>query len=358
MARDGLFYGRGLLRSTTCQLEVLLTNAATDRADRTYSTDPCAVIAVLTWRGYETTRSCLASLSRLAAWPVPTLVIDNDSGTGEAERLAREFGPPVSALTLASNGGVPAGYNAGMTWAASQAATHVLLLNNDTLVEDPDLLDRLLAAAAPDIAAVGPMTREADGSIFSLGGSLNWTIAEGIQLRRPPEGSSGPYEVEWLDGSCLLVSLGSARRIGGFAPEYFMYWEELDWCIRARRAGYRCVVEPRASIKHLRATFSPTWMVRRLMLRNAILFMRRNGSARQNATTLAYLLVCRAPALLIRKAWPPTDLAIALRTIAHAVSWNILDAARRGRWRYPATGPSIEPDLSRAIGPTRTEATS
>jgi GT2 family glycosyltransferase len=93
------------------------------------------VISILTWRDQDATRACLESLRVLNDWPVPTLVVDNGSGTGEGALLAAEFGSPVEALELPDNGGVASGYNSGISWAAERGASHVLLLNNDATVQ-------------------------------------------------------------------------------------------------------------------------------------------------------------------------------------------------------------------------------
>lgn len=300
-----------------------------------------AAIAILTWRGYDVTHACLDGLRSLAGWPAPTVVVDNDSGTGEGERLAREFGHPVEAVTRNINDGVPGGYNAGLSWAAGRGVSHVLLLNNDVRIVDPAMLKHLLEAAGPDVAAVGPIVRDRDGSIFSAGGQLDMRRGRWDHRKRPLR-SEAPYEVEWLDGPALLVSIDAARAIGGLAPEYFMYAEELDWCVRARRAGYRCVVQPATSIIHERSTLTPSSAVRYLMFRNSTLFMRRNGTPLEILGALAWQLFWRAPGLVVRSRRDGTGVLTAFRIILRSLSWNLGDAARRRSWRVRATGPSID----------------
>jgi GT2 family glycosyltransferase len=298
-------------------------------------------IGVLTWRGYDATRACLESLRILGGWPIPTLIVDNDSGTGEGARLAAEFGAPIEALTLHENGGVPAGYNAAITWAANRGADFVLLLNNDTLITDPAMLKRLIEAIGNDVAVVGPIVRDPDGSLFSAGGFFS--MRKGIgDHRKTPVMTDRPYASDWLDGPCLLVSLDAARRIGGLAPEYFLYWEELDWCVRARRAGYRCLVQPATAIVHGRTTREPSPHVRYLMLRNGILFMRRNGTAGENLTSFAWTVAARIPKLVAASVGRQGGIPVAVRVATRAIAWNMTDAIRRRRWRIPADGARID----------------
>src|SRR5688572_14697867 len=123
---------------------------------------PVTTVAILTWRSEETTRNCLRSLLLEGRWTGSTVLIDNGSGTGEGERLAREFG--VASVLLHENGGVPAGYNAAIVWARTVGASHVLLANNDLTITDPLLVTRLVALVTGDVAAVGPLVRNENGS--------------------------------------------------------------------------------------------------------------------------------------------------------------------------------------------------
>ena len=196
------------------------------------------VIGVLTWNGYELARACVESLTKLREWPVSVVVVDNGSRESEGQRLADEFGPPVTSIRLAYNAAVVGGYNAAIRWAAEQGATHVLLLNNDTVVNDPDLLSRLASAATPDVAAVGPILLDEDGQPYSAGGRTAWMTGSSTHIPYPVI-KNRPYDVEWLDGPCILLSLEAVRRIGGLDPVFSSYFEVVDWCVRAGHAGYR-----------------------------------------------------------------------------------------------------------------------
>lgn len=298
-------------------------------------------IVVVTWRAIETTRACMQALTTLDDWPIPTLIVDSASGTSEGAVLAREFGPPFEAIELPANGGVALGYNAGLEWAAARGMSHVLLLNNDVSVADRRLLPSLLAAAGPGVAAVGPKVLDSDGSIFSLGGRFDPVTGVTGHLIRTIGGPDDPYDVAWVDGSCLLVSIAAAQEVGGLSTDYFMYWEETDWCVRARRGGYRCVVAPSASVIHQRGSARPSPSVVNLLRRNAILFMRRNGGRIQNLTSIVYFstlgLIWETYAAWRRGEQP----GLVVAATARALAWNGRDALSRRSWRRPADGPAI-----------------
>ncbi len=303
------------------------------------SEPPRVVVAVLTWNGYELARACLDSLTTLDSWPLPVVVVDSGSVTDEGDRLAREFGPPVSSIRLDSNRGVPAGYNAAIAHAREIGAAFVLLLNNDTLVGDTHLIDMLVASAADGVAAVGPQILERDGRTFSFGGMLNyWTgVCRHRRARLGPEA----YDVPWIDGSCWLVSVEAACALGGLHEAYWSTWEELDWCARATRAGWRIVVEPRTSITHLRGATIPSGMQNPLGFRNGILFMRRNGSALQNLTSVTCFLLGSVPLHVALAVYRRRPVVPVVRHALLALKWNVTDAKHRRRWRLEADGPAV-----------------
>jgi GT2 family glycosyltransferase len=271
------------------------------------------------------------------------VVIDNGSREPEGERLAREFGEPMMFVRLTANRGVPGGYNAGLRWAHQQGATHVLLMNNDTLVTDPEMVDRLAATAAdPAVAAVTPIVLNHDGTVYSAGGWLSWhTGLSGHH--HVPYATDRAYEAKWLDGPCLLVSLEAALRIGGLDEVFVTYWEDVDWCVRAVRAGYRCMVEPRTSVIHLRGGTNPSVEAERMSLRNRLLFMRRNGSLRDNVISTVFFILVHIPIFVLRRARGVATLRGAVASVMGALMWNIRDAHARGSWRRPATGSSLGP---------------
>jgi hypothetical protein len=297
--------------------------------------DHSAAIAVLTWRGEETTRRCLQSMRSLPQWPAGILVVDNASGTGEGRRLAAEFG--VESLTTARNDAVAGGYNAALGWAAARGLPYVLLLNNDTEIVDANVVQELLAAAGDGVAAVGPIVRNDDDTVWSTGGRLSLWTGRASHGRKPR--GQEPYEVDWIDGSAMLVSVAAARAIGGLSTDFHLYWEETDWCLRARRAGYRVVVQPSASIRHARGGTVPGLDMRVWSLRSALLFLRRNASIAQLLVAMPAYLLLRVPVFCVRVT-RAFGLRACLGGLRAAIEWNLIDAARRDI-RVPADGPPI-----------------
>jgi GT2 family glycosyltransferase len=214
------------------------------------------VVGVLTWNGYELARACLASLATLRQWPVSVVVVDNGSSEPEGRRLADEFGPPVEAFTLPENQLVAGGYNALIRWAAERGASHVLLLNNDTVV-DPGFLREMLTVAtvSEEIGFVSPKIYFLDppdmlwfaGARFST-----WTgYGRVIGYREPDRGQyDNVRTIARPCGCAVLVSRRLCLEAGLMEDRLFLYVDEIEWMLRARKHGFRACYAPKAKVWH------------------------------------------------------------------------------------------------------------
>lgn len=127
----------------------------------------------------------------------------------------------------------------------------------------------------------------------------------------------------------MLVKVAAATRAGLLPEDYFLYWEDIDWCWRLRQAGYQCVVVPTAKIVHLRGRSSTSELAEYYLLRNGLLFHRRVGSPWQNMRYLARYFFRTLPAYLWKEGLLQRRMPQTLRVAARAVSWNISDAVAR-----------------------------
>jgi GT2 family glycosyltransferase len=138
----------------------------------------------------------------------------------------------------------------------------VLLLNNDTTVEADALVHLLAAVAAhPEGGLFGPTILSYDGTrVWSAGGDwwpwLGWGAHRGLGAAwRGPgaaPGAAGRDAVSCtsLTGAALYATRACLEGIGGLDEGYYLYAEDADWCVRARRAGFACLWVPRAVVRH------------------------------------------------------------------------------------------------------------
>jgi GT2 family glycosyltransferase len=203
---------------------------------------------VLTYNGLDDTRLCLASLAAQAAAGHPILVVDNGSSDGTAAAVGREF-PWARVLRIEKNAGPTNGNNVGIEHALAQGAHAVLLLNNDTTVT-PNMIDRLSAAAEahPEYSIIGPVINHmdepdvvmTDGVTFNPPGRNGLFVPKPVPIARADPPSITPVDV--VNAVCMMVRAEVFRAIGLFDVRFFIYHDETDFCLRARRRGFQCGV--------------------------------------------------------------------------------------------------------------------
>ena len=176
-------------------------------------------------------------------------------------------------------------------------ASYVLLLNNDTVV-DPDFLGELVKAAEADprIGFAGPKVFFYDfmgrkDVISFAGGLLDMRKGKSIHLgEKQVDGGQHDRQrdVDYVEGSCMLVRADVIKKIGMLDPAYFAYWEEMDWCVRGGRAGYRMIYVPGSKIWHKIGASSVGSSNVYLLTRNRFWFMRKYASRRQYISFMLY----------------------------------------------------------------------
>lgn len=285
------------------------------------------VIAVIVhWQDPDDTLGCVESLAGEPG--VETIVVDNGSREPVGPLLSARA-PGVTCLHSARNLGYAGGANLGIRAALERGAEVVLLLNNDVRVRPGAVAAALrVLDADPRVAVVGAkvLTREDPGRLWLAWGRVTWRQSlVALEGADEPDGPRFARErdVEWIGGCSMWFRAAALRRIGLLDEEFFAYHEEVDWCFRARQAGYEIWYQPLARIWHYgsrstndtgRPAPSPrtpalpqlenpmplTWNPVRTYLgaRNAVRFVRAHGTLRQKlywacstlyAMPLAYL---------------------------------------------------------------------
>jgi GT2 family glycosyltransferase len=215
---------------------------------------PLIYVVTLNWNRCEDTLAFLGSCAQARYPRLRLLVVDNGSTDGSVEAIAAHF-PQVEQLVNERNLGFAAGMNVGIRYALAQGADYLFVANNDTFLA-PDALGHLVEAAtqhgaellAPAIYHSVPHER-----LWSLGGWQRRTLLEITQCREiAPE----PFEVDFVTACGVLIHRRCLERVGLFDERFFMYYEDADYCLRARQAGCKLLVVPRARMWHKVATSS------------------------------------------------------------------------------------------------------
>lgn len=221
-------------------------------------------IVIVNWNTREYLRSCLASIfSSTPSVSFEVIVVDNASGDGSAE-MVRECFKNVELIENDENIGYAEGNNQAIERSGGE---YLLLLNPDTEVRF-DTIDKLLefARSHPDAAAVGCRLIGNDGRVqrSCRGFPEPWGVfCEYIGLSRlfPGSRAFGSYRMTYFDyeceaevdqpmASCLLIPRKAIEETGLFDKEYPIFFNEVDWCYRAKKAGWKVYFTPEAEILH------------------------------------------------------------------------------------------------------------
>ncbi len=230
-------------------------------------------IIIPTFNGRELLKNCIYSIKQHTEQPYEIIVVDNGSSDGTVDFCRQE---QISFISLSSNMGFPVACNKGMKLASSDA---LLLLNNDVIVSKNWLknMHRCLYSRK-DIAIVGPLTNYASGKQQI---EMPYTNLEEMSVQLNEPDSTKWQQVDRIVGLCLLFKRELMERIGlldeRFSPGHY---EDDDYCMRARNAGYRIILAGDVFIfHHGSASFvqQEESKVKQLIEHNRLKFMEKWG---------------------------------------------------------------------------------
>jgi hypothetical protein len=206
-------------------------------------------------------------------------VVDNCSSVESLAPLRATY-PDVAINGLPENGGYGAAMNKGASRLIAAGCDTLLFLTQDTVLS-PQAIEAMVDGLSSDgdVAIVGPLLcrRSAPDEIWSAGGSFTRPLCRprhrfGGEDRTAAK--SGVCETEWLDGACLLISVSDFQSVGGFREDLFLYWEDVDLCLRLGREGRKsaCVLD---AVAFQESSSAPPY----LDARNRVLVLPASGKA-------------------------------------------------------------------------------
>lgn len=233
-------------------------------------------VIVLNWNGWADTERCLHSLLRLDADDYSIIVCDNASSDGSPERLRRWIvgslpslnaqrqgcgRQPIEVTLLETGGnlGYAGGNNVGLRHALARGFAHFWILNNDC-EPAPDALDWLRRRVAEDgrigLCGATLVYADGDGRVQTRGGGRfsrlkgrGSAIGGMGRVDARVERAAIEREMGYVSGASVLVTRAFLQAVGPMSEDYFLYWEELDWWVRAR-GRFRLGYAPQAIVRH------------------------------------------------------------------------------------------------------------
>lgn len=214
---------------------------------------PRIAVIVCNWNEVDISVVCLRSVLAATYPNLMSVLVDNGSDEDPTE-VVRSRVPSADVVRLATNRGYAAALNAGAKHAIARGAEYLLLLNNDATIDERTLPGLLTAAISRPAGIFSPMIVYAHNpaEIWSAGGYLvrpwmkNYHFGEGGS----PANYAVSRTVDWATGCALFVSTQTFHRLGPLDEDFFLYLEDVDWCLRGAKLGIETRYVPEAVVRH------------------------------------------------------------------------------------------------------------
>jgi len=245
-------------------------------------------IIILNWNGLKDTLECVKSCLKLDYPLFKIVIVDNDSDDG-SENMIRESFPSLRLIRTGANLGYAGGNNAGIRHAIEGDADYIWLMNNDTTVDANALTELVkIAETDPSIGMVGSkiLSYLQPTVLLYAGGRVDLAVGETEHIGYGCE-DRGQFDLGgdtgYITGCSLLVKRQVIEEIGLMNEVYFLYFEETEWCAKAKARDYRLMYAPRSVVYHKESVSTGKISGRILyyLTRNRLYFIGRNGTRRK-----------------------------------------------------------------------------
>ena len=251
---------------------------------------PKIFVVVLNYNGQDTIKMCLESVLQANYSNLEAVVVDNDSTDGSLE-LAKNLFSKFYFIKNETNIGFAAGNNIGIRFALEKMADYVFLLNNDAKI-GKDTLSELVQETErrKNVGIASSLIFKGETSeIWSSGGRIKWLSMKALPASKLK--SKEPFETEYVSGCAMLIKKEVFRVVGLLDENFFLYYEDADFCLRARKKGFGSLVVPHSRAYHFeKSELNKTGKIYWLVI-SGILFFRKNTPALLKPWMHFYLLL-------------------------------------------------------------------
>ena len=217
--------------------------------------EPSLAIILVNWNSYDFSVNCINSLNKCNYKNFKIILVDNGSKDLSIDKLYSQF-KGIHFIRNKSNLGFTGANNIGISKALKENFDYIMLLNNDTVVEK-DFLKHLIDRFENDnkIGAIQPLILQMNNpdKIWNAGGNFFRLIALPIVIGKGKNLKAinlNKQYTDWISGCCIMLKSKIINDIGLLDNSFFAYFEDVDWSLRIKKAGYFLGIEKRSIIYH------------------------------------------------------------------------------------------------------------
>lgn len=253
---------------------------------------------VLNYNNAPDTIECIKSIENLNYQNVQVVLVDNLS-TDDSEEILKKELPNYTLIQTGSNAGYAAGNNRGIKYAIEDGADYVCILNNDVIV-DPNFLTVLVDYLENNsqVGVVGPRICEyEDPTILeSAGSTVDFNKGKVTRLyygEKEDKVFGKVIPCDYVGGACMLLDVKLIKEVGYIPENYFLFYEENEWCVTIKKAGYEvvCVADAKVIHKGSASINKVSGLSEYFMYRNLVVFMQRNATFKNKIIFYPYLFL-------------------------------------------------------------------
>lgn len=256
-------------------------------------------VIILNFQNYEMTIKTLKNIRKSQKVNLGIFIIDNNSSDNSVEEIKKVLLEGEILYVSKHNGGYASGNNIGLKMAIATGYNYFCILNNDVITY-PETLFTLcnFLKENTEVGVVGPGICTAENNqVLESAGSVVSLYTGKIKRLYTGEKREAIANLEiscdYVGGACMVFRKNVLDEIGFLPEDYFLFFEENEWCLRIRRAGYTVVCDGKASVVHLgSATINNfSGLSEYFTYRNMVLFVRRNGTLTNKLIFYPYIIL-------------------------------------------------------------------
>ena len=210
-------------------------------------------IIILNYNKHEDTTNCINHLHKSDLPSGTEIIIVDNSQTDESKKVLSKAFPKIKLIKAKENKGFANGNNLGIRFALKNKASHIMIINPDVTV-GKSFLKPLFETfnSKPKAGLISPIHSHQQNkqTFFGLGGKINWQTTKCEHLNTNKLTLKEATKYQFVSFACVLIKKEVFEKTGLLNELYFMYLEDVDYCLTAGQSGFDCLIEPKVKIHH------------------------------------------------------------------------------------------------------------